>query len=384
MTYTLKEEVAVKASKKSKLQQAQEKLEAAFNQTNIKIEELGSSTKKLYESLTNLQDLFDKIRNIPSDKRLEYKNLEQTRSNWKEQAEKIEEDYNKLTIKSLGAGAVGAGLGLAVVTLGPNAAMGIATTFGVASTGTAISTLSGAAATNAALAWLGGGALLASGGGMAAGQALIALTGPVGWSITGLTLLSSAILFMKNSSDKKDIENIFIAISHRDIKSYELALVEINERIVRIKDESKKLNDSIRMIKTFGLDYNLMTEDQQYVLGSYVNLMLSSTQLLINPIKGLEAKFTNEDFKSYLFLKEPAVDESTCIKYRNFIISLANMLYKIILDDKRKKLLWKSFRNNKDLLDSMGISKEEFNIDFMNTVFEALDFKYKMNNNKQG
>ena len=39
--------------------------------------------------------------------------------------------------------------------------MGVATTFGVASTGTAISALSGAAATNAALAWLGGGALAA-------------------------------------------------------------------------------------------------------------------------------------------------------------------------------------------------------------------------------
>lgn len=371
----------MKASKKSKLQQAQEKLEAAINQTNIKIEELGSSTKKLYESLTNLQDLFDKIRNIPSDKRLEYKNLEQIRSNWKEQAEKIEEAYNKLAIKNLGAGAVGAGLGLAVVTLGPTAAMGFATTFGVASTGTAISALSGAAATNAALAWLGGGALVASGGGMAAGQALLALTGPTGWAIAGLTLLSSCLLFIKNSNDKKDLENIFIAISQRDIKSYEIALVELNERIDRIVDESEKLNEATGTIKTFGLDYNLMTEDQQYALGSYVNLMLSSTQLLINPIKGLETKFTDEDFKSYLFSKEQKVETSTCIKYKDFIISIANMFYRIILDDKRKKLLWKSFKNNKDLLDSMEISKEEFNIDLMNTVFEALDFKYKMNNN---
>ena len=40
--------------------------------------------------------------------------------------------------------------GVAVVTMGPTVAMGVATTFGVASTGTAISALSGAAATNAA------------------------------------------------------------------------------------------------------------------------------------------------------------------------------------------------------------------------------------------
>ena len=37
-------------------------------------------------------------------------------------------------------------LGIAVATMGPTAAMGVATTFGVASTGTAISALSGAAA----------------------------------------------------------------------------------------------------------------------------------------------------------------------------------------------------------------------------------------------
>lgn len=88
-------------------------------------------------------------------------------------------------MKNAGAGAAGASLGVAVVTMGPTVAMGVATTFGVASTGTAISALSGAAATNAALAWLGGGALAVGGGGMAAGEAFLALAGPVGWAIAG-------------------------------------------------------------------------------------------------------------------------------------------------------------------------------------------------------
>ena len=61
--------------------------------------------------------------------------------------------------------------------------MGVATTFGVASTGTAISALSGAAANSAALAWLGGGALAAGGGGMSAGTAFLGLAGPVGWTM---------------------------------------------------------------------------------------------------------------------------------------------------------------------------------------------------------
>ena len=90
--------------------------------------------------------------------------------------------------------------------------MGIATTFGVASTGTAISALSGAAATNAALAWLGGGALAAGGGGMAAGSAFLALAGPVGWAIAGVSVVASGLLFFKTKSDKERLENIYIRI----------------------------------------------------------------------------------------------------------------------------------------------------------------------------
>jgi hypothetical protein len=58
------------------------------------------------------------------------------------------------------AGAAAAGYGGAVT---------VATSIGVASTGTAISSLSGAAATNAMLAWFGGGAVAAGGGGMFVG-----------------------------------------------------------------------------------------------------------------------------------------------------------------------------------------------------------------------
>lgn len=86
-------------------------------------------------------------------------------------------------------GAVVASTGVAVAVVGPPAAMAVATTVGVASTGTAISALSGAAATSAALAWLGGGTLAAGGGGMAAGSAFLALAGPVGWAIGGAAVV---------------------------------------------------------------------------------------------------------------------------------------------------------------------------------------------------
>lgn len=367
----------MKVKKKTKIQLAQDKAQFAINKTNDKIEELGEHTNVLYQALTNIQELFDRIRNVPSEKKLQYEKLRQIRLNWKQQAEKIEKDYKDTVVKNAGAGAAGAGLGVAVVAMGPTAAMGVATTFGVASTGTAISALSGAAATNAALAWLGGGALVAGGGGMAAGEAFLALAGPIGWTIAGVSLAASGLLFWKSKKDKNCIESVFMSISERDVKSYELAIVELNERITRIIDEREKLNNAIDNIQAFGLDYNKMTEAQQYELGAYVNLMLASTQLLINPIKGLLPKYSMKDFEEYISWCDRKVKKSLCKKYKNFIVSLANFLYKIELNDHDKKLLWKSMRKNKEMLKSMDISKKEFNLDIMDVILEALEYKYR-------
>lgn len=146
----------MKRKNKTNIELAEDKVQAEINKT---IEKLGVHTSSLYESLTDIQDLFDKIRNIPSDKELQCEELKKKRLNWKRQTKKIEKDYQATAVKNAGAGALGAGaagvgFGVAIVTMGPTVAMGVATTFGVASTGTAISTLSGVAATNAALAWL--------------------------------------------------------------------------------------------------------------------------------------------------------------------------------------------------------------------------------------
>lgn len=362
--------------KKSKLQFAQEEALNALNKANEKIEELGNKARTLYDELTEINDVFDHIRNIPSDKKIKYEELKKIRLNWKQQAEKIDKDYKKVVAKNTGTGIAGAGVGVVVVTMGPTVAMGFATTFGVASTGTAISTLSGAVATNAALAWLGGGALAAGGGGMVAGQALLTLAGPVGWAIAGVSLLASGLFFIKAKTDQGYIEDVFISISQRDIKSYDLAIVELNERITRIIDESSILKDAIEDIKTFGYHYKKMTKEQQYKLGSYVNLMNSSTQLLVNPIKGLQPKYTSEDLNQFIAWKNKKADVEICKKYHDLIISLANFLYKIELNDRDKKLLWKTIGNNKEILNSMDISKEEFDMNILDIVYEALSYKY--------
>lgn len=70
----------------------------------------------------------------------------------------------KRNAKGSAAGASLGALGLAVATM----AMGVATTFGVASAWSRTRRPSGAAATSASLAWIGGGALVAGGGGVAA------------------------------------------------------------------------------------------------------------------------------------------------------------------------------------------------------------------------
>lgn len=367
------------AKKKSKLQLVQEEAQLAINKTNEQIEELGKRNSVIYDRLTEIQVVFDNIRNVPSDKKLVYEELKRVRLNWKQQAEKIEQDYKLAEAKNAGAGAAGAGVGVAVVTMGPTVAMGVATTFGVASTGTAISTLSGAAATNAALAWLGGGALAAGGGGMAAGEAFLTLAGPVGWAIAGVALLTSGILMWITKNNKNHIERIFSLISSRDVHLYELAIVEINERITRIAKESLELFDAINIIKTFGSDYNAMTEQQQYQLGAYVNLMNSSTQLLVNPILGLQPKYTNEDLNKYIAWNERKADETLCEKFSAIIITLANFIYKIDLDDRDKELLWKTLRNNKKMLKSMDVSKKEFDMKIFDAVYEALAYKASLN-----
>lgn len=365
------------SEKKTKLQVESEKVEMLVNLTNKKIVELGVHTNYLYNALVLIQSLFDKIRNVPTSTRNEYERIKQVRMNWKQQVEKIENDYNEATKSQMNKGLVVTSMGIGLAVLGPTAAMGVATTFGVASTGVSISALSGAAATNAALAWLGGDALAAGGGGMAAGETLLALAGPIGWAIAGMAFLTSGFLFWKLKSDKEKLENIFLLICKRDNASYSQAIVEMNERINRIVDETKKLESAIVDIVKFGTDYNEMTEDQKYTLGAYVNLMNASTQLLVNPILGLQPNFSDEDFNKFISVFYPCVDiRLYCESHKNIIIYMANLLYKIDIDESDRKLLAKSFMNNKDFIEKMRIDKKDINVEFFGVIDRILKYVY--------
>ena len=384
---------------KTQFEKVQDKVQQTIFVVNEKIRVLGTHLEILNTVLMGIQEKFDMIQNIPNEEKIRYEELKQIRLNWKKQVDEITKKYEEIKKEGSniagGVAGVGVGAGVAVAALGPGVAMGIATAFGVASTGTAVSALSGAAAANAALAWLGGGALAAGGGGMAAGEAFLALMGPIGLAIAGVGVIAGGLLFWKNKNDQKCLENLFIRISNRDLKSFELAIDDLNHRIKQIDNGNVELKVAIRVIPNLGLDYNKMTEEEQQELKKYIHLMALCTQFLVNPIKELQPKYTEEDFDKYIkhtpkkykewHISSQNINISSFEsygrkifeEYKKLNVTLANFLYKINIDEAGKKLLWKSFRNNEEFLKSMNVNKKNFNIDIFDTVLEALNFKYR-------
>ena len=103
--------------------------------------------------------------------------------------------------------------------------------------------------------------------------------------------------------------------------------------------------------------------------------MSASTQLLVNPILGLLPKYTNDDFERYSDWSERKVEDSILTDFKELIISFANLLYKIDLSDKDKKMLYKTFRANKKMLKSLNMKKKEFVPEIIGAVEEALTCK---------
>ena len=177
-------------------------------------------------------------------------------------------------------------LGVTVATLGPTAAMGVATTFGVASTGTAISSLTGAAANSAALAWLGGGSVATGGGGVAAGNAFLALAGPVGWGIAGVMLTASVGAGVV--ANRKNEEVAREAIEEQ--KKVELLARQLKEKVIEVTELielTEKQTEGIYLanLSLTGMDYSLFTEDEKYQAGALVNSTLSLTAMVNKEIR---------------------------------------------------------------------------------------------------
>ena len=246
-----------------------------YNAEYAEFEGYGSSILRQRERsadlLNNVEVLINSIANHPKSFDVDLHDIQVDKKKFKDVCDYAVDELSAAKKSALSAG-TGLSCGVAVASLAPSAAMWVATTFGTASTGTAISALSGAAATSAKLAWLGGGALAAGGGGMATGNAFLALAGPVGWSISGATLLASVALFankkMKLGKEKKEeIEAVL-----RNVES----IKEINCTVKQLLDKTAKLREMLntqygQCMPCYGKNFLELSEDQQMLLGTLVN-----------------------------------------------------------------------------------------------------------------
>lgn len=203
------------------------------------------------------------------------------------QVNQVNLKYTLTTTTSLAAGA-------GIAAFAPSVAMGVATTFGTASTGTAISALYGAASTNAALAWLGGGTLATSGGGMLAGKALLALAGPIGWTIGGVGLIGGVLSISGNNKQAA----VNAMSNSAKIRGQSVAMAAITIEINKMAELARKNKHGIRvMIDKLNemelTDYLLATQEDKYFLGSFINNVLSATELL-NGVIGESGKFVDK------------------------------------------------------------------------------------------
>lgn len=139
------------------------------------------------------------------------------------------EQFFKGGAKAIGAAAAGYG-----------GAMGLATSVGVASTGTLIGGLSGAAAWNATLAWLGGGSLAAGGGGMALGSLVLGgiTVGPA-VLIGGFVLAGEGEKALTKAREYDAEVNIAIT----KIESAKDFIQQVKRRILELMDLLESINN---------------------------------------------------------------------------------------------------------------------------------------------
>lgn len=182
---------------------------------NDKLNQLGALTYNIMTEIEKSQNLLSR----PAKKGLSTQITNQFTHN----ANNLQKLQNIASEKSSTGGAL-----LQGGVVGGLAAVGTWTfvaTFGTASTGTAIATLSGVAANNAILAYIGGGTLAAGGGGIAGGTAML-----------GAIVAVPIVLFSSYKTHK--------------------SATELNEKIVDIKNQTRKVEEGNQQLSEINLAIN--------------------------------------------------------------------------------------------------------------------------------
>ncbi|MGX6591745.1 hypothetical protein [Cetobacterium ceti] len=256
-----------------KVKRAAREYEAEFENVNnksIELFQLKNLSKD--EVIIPVENFISKLANSPREFEKSIEELTYEFQNFKGEIRRLEIEAQNTEFQAGGSSMVGVAAGIGTAALLPTGAMAVATTFGVASTGTAISALSGAAATNAALAWLGGGALAAGGGGMAAGSALLTLAGPIGWGIAGAGLIGSGLFASsknKKIAEEANEQRYEIEVGIRKLK---LNVEKIDGLIKLITDHSRGVKQILRTLEISApINYKDYSMEEKQLLASLIN-----------------------------------------------------------------------------------------------------------------
>lgn len=245
---------------KEKKKEALQELEKAQKECKRYVNSTGSAVESLYRirkmAINKIEVAEEKLKRLEDFGIENLKYIADAKASIRLFMEAINEEkqsyksMNTSNAKHVGAAAAGATAGAATATFGSSIAMAMATTFGTAATGTAISSLAGAAATNAALAWLGGGAIAVGGGGMAAGSAILSMLGPIGWTISGVTLGVAGFKIAKNNRKVAEEAKKATNETRAYTKRLRSAFDSITELSWEIEKNCKKLDELINNLSS--------------------------------------------------------------------------------------------------------------------------------------
>jgi hypothetical protein len=262
-------------------------------------------------------------------------------------------------------------IGASISYFGSSAALGLASTFGVASTGTAISTLSGAAATNASLAWLGGGALAAGGGGMLVGTIVLHCIPIVGYMIIGFSVYG---FFHKRKNDKR-LKELLYRKRCNIIKYINTLCNQADDKIMKLQQYEKETDEYINSIVTYTKSYDRMTDNQRQNIETVINLVDIAMDVINKPLEAVNDVITENDLKSFSKKKRWSVKSINSTK--KAVLFYSNFIYGLSDDEKDKKLILDFIKSQKAMLKENEISKKDFN----NNIIKYSDFLilYKRN-----
>ena len=87
----------------------------------------------------------------------------------------------------------------------------------------------------------------------------------------------------------------------------------------------------------------------------------------------MQPKYTEDDLNAFIDSEAARIDA----KSNKLVVHLCNLLYRIELDDRDRKLLRRTLRKNKELLAQLSLKRADVNDSVMETVKQALVRKYQ-------